>query len=292
MASTESSIVITGGCTVPRQPVRETWVLDLSTEKWREGPPIPLPREGVAEVRDGDWLVTAGGYLPTSDTSPTVEALHLRELKWEARAPLPRPTAWARGARCGNAFHVAGGFRIDPRSADAAINDHMQGSSEQARTGAWGEASPLPMGVADGAFAPLPGGEKLVWTGGALGVGAWKREHLFSQPVTSATFAYDTFHQTWQRLQELPGARRAHRALPVKEGLVVAGGVDSETAPLSTAYLLAPDGIWSELEPLPQARYHFGLVEVGDEIWVLGGNYTEREPPPTLRVAKRDWLRA
>lgn len=292
VAATDSALFLVGGCVAPREPVRETWVLDLRSEKWSEDPPIPSPREGLGWALEGDWLVTAGGYLPSAQTSEAVEAFHLRERRWEVRPPLPHPTAWARIAREGRALHLAGGFRIDPRNADAVVPDHLQSSSESSgASGDWRESSPLPLSAADGAFASLRSGEKLVWAGGALGVGAWKREHLFAQPVTGVTFAFDTFHQAWQRLPELPGPRRAHRALALEEGMLVVGGVDDETLGLASAFLLTPDGVWTELAPLPRPRYHFGMIEVGEEIWILGGNYLEGEAPPTWRVPTRDWVR-
>lgn len=290
-AATEQALFIVGGCTSPRSSVRETWVLDLRSEKWREGPPIPHPREGMASVQDGRWLVVAGGYLSSLESVATVDAFHLDEERWEERPPLPEPRAWARAALVGRSLHLAGGFRIDRQRADAAVTDHVLCSLDPGAPASWREAAPLPLGVADGTFEFLRSGDRIVWAGGAMGVGTWKREHLFSQPVTGVAFAYDTFHQAWQRLPELPGPRRAHRALALKEGLLVAGGVDDETVPLASAFLLTPDGEWTELDPLPQPRYHFCMLEVGDEVWVLGGNYLEGEAPPTLRVRTKEWLR-
>ncbi len=82
----------------------------------------------------------------------------------------------------------------------------------------------------------------------------------------------------------LPAARAAESAIPVSDGLVVAGGLGPDGKPQTTVWKSTLDakgllGKFAEQAALPNAVAHATMAQVGDYAWIWGG--TDAKGPST-----------
>lgn len=96
------------------------------------------------------------------------------------------------------------------------------------------------------------------------------------------TLTYDQDKKTfgtWTVLDtlKLPEARAAMSAVPVSDGLVVAGGLGPDGSPTTTVWKSNTDakgalGDFATQPPLPGPMAHAAIAQIGDFIWVWGGS--------------------
>ncbi len=93
----EKKIYVLGGLFVHgnrRGHTNSVDILDTTTGKWSEGPPMPSPRDATAVLVDGGFIMTAGGYNGTQ-ASTEVAFLNPRDRTWRTLPELCRPTSAA-----------------------------------------------------------------------------------------------------------------------------------------------------------------------------------------------------
>jgi hypothetical protein len=65
-------------------------IFDLATGTWSTGVPMPTPRESVAALVDGGFIILPGGYNGTRELTE-VEVFNPRESTWRSLPPLLHP---------------------------------------------------------------------------------------------------------------------------------------------------------------------------------------------------------
>ncbi len=136
---------------------------------------------------------------------------------------------------------------------------------------AWTEGPPLPEARSDTAAAVIGSTVYLIGGAGADGV-----------PVATIwTLTYDQEAKTFGSWTPsdglaLPSARAALAAIPVSDGLLVAGGLAPDGKPQGTVWKSTIDakgvlGPFSEQAAMLDPVAHASMAQVGDYVWVWGG---------------------
>jgi hypothetical protein len=144
--------------------------------------------------------------------------------------------------------------------------------------------------TADGNFTPWEAGPKLpearsgvalaVIGGKLYAVGGANASGAATNTVWSlGTDATSGALGTWTQEQSLalPQPRAFASAVAISDGILVIGGADANGKPAGTTWKTSLDtkgvpGAWAENAPLPSPVSHATAVQVGDFIWLLGGN--------------------
>jgi hypothetical protein len=177
--------------------------------------------------------------------------------RWITRAPLPLPRsemAWA--TVLGNRMHVVGGY--GEQRVDRPYHHAYDPVSDR-----WINAPPLPRGANHVGVTVLDG--KLFAIGGHLDQ---------NRRPDALCFVLDG--ETWRPIAPLPKAAGAIGCVAAGGVLHAVGGAVGETtaAKLSLDWHLVYDpkaDAWTPRAPLPTARDHIGIVEIGGLIHVAGG---------------------
>ena len=70
----------------------------------------------------------------------------------------------------------------------------------------------------------------------------------------------------------MPGARAGHQACVLGGMIYVAGGYDADLMDLNSMLRYDPSSdTWSEVAPMSQARFNFGMFVAGSCIYAVGG---------------------
>ena len=177
--------------------------------------------------------------------------------RWITRAPLPLPRsemAWA--TVLGNRMHIVGGY--GEQRVDRPYHHAYDPASDR-----WINAPLLPRGANHVGVTVLDG--KLLAIGGHLDQ---------NRRPDALCFVLDG--ETWRPIAPLPKAAGAIGCVAAGGVLHAVGGAVGETtaAKLSLDWHLVYDpkaDAWAARAPLPTARDHIGIVEIGGLIHVAGG---------------------
>jgi N-acetylneuraminic acid mutarotase len=177
--------------------------------------------------------------------------------RWVARAPLPLPRsemAWA--TVLNNRMHIVGGY------GEQRVDRPYHHAYDQAND-TWINAPLLPRG-ANHVGVTVVGG-KLYAIGGHL-----------DQNRKPDALCFVLEGETWKPIAPLPKAAGAIGCIPMGGLLHAVGGAVGDTTPekLSLDWHLVYDPAadkWTPRAPLPTARDHIGIVEMGGLIYVAGG---------------------
>lgn len=94
---------------VNRSPYRSVEVFDLATNRWTEGPPIPISRHHAASATLDGKLYVMGGERTGDYSLASVERFDPRTGRWEELPPLPLGVGDPRGAAVAGKVLVMGG---------------------------------------------------------------------------------------------------------------------------------------------------------------------------------------
>lgn len=278
--------------------------LRLSVEApWPEMPTVLVPRR--AQVTISARQVDAR-YCPNDDclvTPAGVNPRHSRGLRADHTYLVPGLLAHALICRIssqGVPFDVGTGKSVavqeggklfcsinDARADDRdgwhdnrgtwEINVEMRSRYPQA----WQPLESMPLARA--AFGAAALGNQLFVVGGYVAKGT---DVTKAQPETSvwaATLAEDGTVRAWREAPELQEPRVGLRTIPAMSHLYAVSGKaprSNRALPTVERARLAPDGsieAWSVEEScrLPEGRYDFEAVVVGDRLYLLGGDYSD-----------------
>jgi hypothetical protein len=91
------------------QPYGTLEILDLSTGKWREGPPLRFPRHHAGVTESGGRLYVVGGRGRTRYALPYAERFDPKTNRWETLAPLPQGAGGLAAVTAGDEVVAIGG---------------------------------------------------------------------------------------------------------------------------------------------------------------------------------------
>ena len=179
---------------------------------------------------------------------------------------LPGPRTGGAIAQVGTTILYAGGTDGTAPTTTTFIAETANGSFGQ-----WAAGPALPEARADAAVAVI--GSTVYVIGGAGPDG--------SATSTIYALAYDqdakTFG-TWAAIDglALPAARTGASAIPVSDGLLVAGGLGPDGTPQGTVWKATADvkgvlGAFSEQAAVLHPVAHASMAQVGDFVWLWGG---------------------
>jgi hypothetical protein len=89
-------------------------VLDVAKDQWRQGVPMPSPRQTDGAIVNGGFIVVAGGYNGFI-SSDAVDAFDLRAGTWRTITPLCRSTSAASVAFLGSYLYLFGDYDTPER---------------------------------------------------------------------------------------------------------------------------------------------------------------------------------
>lgn len=190
-------------------------------------------------------------------------------IPWEplpAALALPAPRTAGAVAQVGTKLLYIGGSDGSAVTTTTYVSDAANGNF-----GTWATGPALPAGRVDAAVAVI--GSTVYLVGGAGSDG---------KPVTTIwTLTYDQTAKTFGAWTEiatlaLPAARSAPSAIPVSDGLLIAGGLAADGSPQATVWKSTLDakgvlGAFSEQPPLQDPIARATMAQVGDYAWVWGG---------------------
>src|SRR5439155_6367326 len=103
-------------------------------------------------------------------------------------------------------------------------------------------------------------------------VGDWKS---FDTPVTRHVWRYDTVHDTWTAVLNLPANRAAGALVRVGRKLHFFGGLDQSKQDRGDHWVLdlRRPTRWVTAAALPDPRNHLGYAETGGKIYAVGGQH-------------------
>ena len=179
---------------------------------------------------------------------------------------LPAPRTAGSVAQVGTKLLYIGGTDGSAAVATTYIADVASGNFN-----AWADGPALPEARSDAAGAVI--GSTVYLIGGAGADGA---------PVNTIwTLTYDQDARTfgeWTAVDglALPAARSAAAAVPVSDGILVAGGLGLDGTPQSTVWKATTDakgvlGAFSEQAAVLDPVAHATMAQVGDFVWLWGG---------------------
>ncbi len=191
-------------------------------------------------------------------------------IPWEpspADLALPGPRTAGSLAQVGTKLVYIGGSDGTSPTATTYVADAASGTFS-----AWSVGPSLPEARSDSAAVVI--GSTLYLIGGSGPAG---------EPVgTIWTLAYDQDAKTfgaWTAVDglALPAARAGAAAIPVSDGLLVAGGIGPDGRPQATVWKATTDakgvlGDFSEQAPILHPVAHATMAQVGDFVWVWGGS--------------------
>ena len=194
---------------------------------------------------------------------------------WVQLVDKPTPVSDVHGALIGEKIYVPGGLGTDGRPTDVLeVYDPRQD--------VWTAGAQLPVAVSAYALADFEG--QLYLFGGWDGAG-----------MLDTVFVYDPQADAWEARTPMALARRDHGAVALDDRIVVLGGRNQAGA-LRDAVSYYPsrdangEDPWEDFVDLPEARYGFGVANVFDKIYLMGGTGEEgAEGPAGLFLTEVGW---
>jgi DNA-binding CsgD family transcriptional regulator len=256
-------------------PSPEIQAMAELAERWQELAPMPVPRAGMAAAAYNGEIYAIAGEGPEG-VSEAVFRYSPGTDTWVQLADKPTPVSDVHGALIGEKIYVPGGLGTDGRPTDVLeVYDPRQD--------VWTAGARLPVAVSAYALADFEGQLYLF--------GGWDGARMLD-----TVFVYDPQADAWEARTPMALARRDHGAVALDDRIVVLGGRNQAGA-LKDAVSYYPsrdangEDPWEDFVDLPEERYGFGVANVFDAIYLMGGTGEEgAEGPLTLnQVNESTW---
>ncbi len=256
-------------------PAPEIAAMAELAERWRELAPMPVARAGMAAAAYNGEVYAIAGQGPEGPSSAAFRYSPGTDA-WVQLADKPTPVSEVHGALIGEKIYVPGGQGTDGRPTDVLeVYDPRQD--------AWSAGARLPLAVSAYALADFEG--QLFLFGG------WDGARMLD-----TVFVYDPQADAWEARTPMALARRDHGAVALDDRIVVLGGRNDGGA-LKDAISYFPsrdagrEDPWEDFIDLPEERYGFGVANVFDAIYLIGGTGTQAsgEGPLGLFLSDAGW---
>jgi N-acetylneuraminic acid mutarotase len=251
--------------------------------RWQAPPGAVLPKylHRHMAVTDGTYLYLIGGQDPYLSSS--VYRYEPKIATWLQLVDIPSPYSNSDGAYLEGRIYTpsgyAGGGSYQPYEGvhyTYIISDDIWTvSAPMTSTGVLSEP------VAWGAIAADPDHGLYYHTGGRYGTAP-------GQPL-DYVLEYQAGTDSWRTLPSMATPRYAHRAVFLAGELCVAGGLDQEAQPMTSAECFDPEsGTWSLIADMHVPRSMFGSAVGQDGRWYVFGGLTVNTITQTLTTPKTE----
>ena len=241
---------------------------------WKNLPPLPEARYGLALVAYEDRLYAIGG-MANQEVSGQLDIFEITRDTWGAGKRKPLAVQDIQAVIIRGKLYVPGGLTGDGRvSNQLEIYDPRQDS--------WTTGAPLPIPVS--AYALAAFNNRMYLFGGWDGT-----------QILDTVYEYNPEVDEWKAMPSMPTARRYLGAVVSGNAIYVVGGEGGQ-GPLDTNEIFYPDQItnpqaaWQPGELLPEPVYGMGVTSVADIIYLVAGQgETQREYPVLAYEKTEGW---
>jgi N-acetylneuraminic acid mutarotase len=242
-----------------------------SSSDWTSGEDMPSERLEVSSAALDNNIYVIGGSDRHGATD-LVEVYNTETNKWSAAAPLPEMRDHSAAAAYDGKIYVVGGFDDHGISTNTLfVFDPLSNR--------WEYNANMP--TARGALIAEFVNGTLYAIGGDATVLYTPDKQYDPEGVVAVNEAFDPKTETWTKKSPMPTARD-HLSSAVVDGKIYAiGGRQPEEPPLfrdlnvNEVYDPTYDS-WLSLEPLPSHRSGLAADAVNGNIYIIGGESTER----------------
>jgi N-acetylneuraminic acid mutarotase len=266
-------------------PSRRFYVYDPinGPQQWVRLPDLVQGVTHSGSTTDGRYIYWAGGYREGTDSNgnPSSQIFGSRAARWfdtsttlSGTLPLlPVPRAAGGLALLGNTLHYIGGTNIE-RTVD--VGDHYVLDLGNQAAG-WTSAAPLPNPRHHAGMVALNG--SIYYIGGQHG-------HDGQLVPQRDVHRYDPATDSWTRLADLPIApglnHISHSTIALDGRILIFGGQTTHDTAVNTVFAYDPaTNAWSQLNPLPAARYSGVAGAINGVIYyTTGGSQTTHKGIP------------
>jgi N-acetylneuraminic acid mutarotase len=251
--------------------------------RWQATPGVGLPKHlhRHIAVTDGIYLYLIGGQDPYLSSS--VYRYDPEIATWRLLEDIPSPYSNTDGAYLDGRIYTPSGYTGGETYQPYEGNHYTYSISEDT----WSISAPMTSTgtisepVAWGAVAADPSRELYYHTGGRYGTDP-------GQPL-SYVFEYQASTDNWRTLPPMLTPRYAHEAAFLGGRLCVAGGLDQEAQPISSAECFDPiSETWSPIAEMHVPRSMFGSAVGPDGRWYVFGGLAVNTITETLTTPKTE----
>ena len=228
-------------------------------QRWSIHKSMAEPRAGGAAVEFEDGIYVIGGEKPGGVTAQTAFYTPDHD-SWLALSPMPVAETNIAAGVIGGKIYVPGG-----KTSSGSISNALQ--VYDTRTNTWSAKQPVPIRVCGYAL--------VVYEGRILIFGGWDGVNYLS-----TVYSYDPDLDRWSQETKMPTPRAFSEAGVVGNQIFVIGGYDGDHV-LSVNEVFNPDSsqAWQENSPMPEPRYAFGMSNLVDTLYLIGGkSHPETNP--------------
>jgi len=213
------------------------------TNRWLRISPMPTPRYGFATVSFMDKIYCIGGRTSSDRITNMTEVYNPATNRWETVTAMPIPRAGVSACVVNGSIYVMGGFR------------HTDGVGWES-SGLWQIYNPLEdtWVVADAS-----------WPEGDYCVSLEDKIYAFD---SFELWIYDILGDVWERGAQVP-ANSAQRGMASVRGVMATEAVYVYGDGLDV--YLPYTNSWARGADIPHALDDVAVVEMGDQLYVLGG---------------------
>jgi N-acetylneuraminic acid mutarotase len=261
VAAVDGKIYVISGQSHGVDANRFTQEYDPATGSWRDRALMPAVASHAGAVALNGKIYVVGGFLANVHVGAVDRVFEYDPATdtWKALAPLPAPRGAAGVVALNGRIHAIGGR--DPQLRTVSTHEVYDAAANR-----WTTAASLPIPRDHLGIATIGG--KIHVFGGRLG------------PTTERSGRHDVYDpasDTWTTAAPLLTPRSAGVSFAQGGRLIFAGGECKDPATSTTfneAEAYDPGtNRWTALPPLPEGRHAGAAVVVGDQAYIIGGNY-------------------
>lgn len=241
--------------------------------RWEERSKMPTAKSGFVTVTYDSQVYLIGGENGI-EIVDTVERYNPETDTWNILSNKPIGVSDVSGALIGGKIYIPGGRLSSGETTNVLeIYDPIEDKWEQGRS--------LPLTISGYASATFEG--KLYIFGG------WDGDRFRDE-----VYEYDPETDQWYEHSSMP-TPRAYAGAAVSSGKIYVIGGENQNGPLNWNEVYIPEfensenAPWEDAEPLPDERSGVGVVDVVDNIFVIGGqNLDGNSTPSYIYLPKED----
>ena len=277
VAIPNNRILVVGGYHVEKKFLKSCAVLDLNTQTWADFPPMRTARMGCAAVflQQHNAVVVVGGFQRGRKYLATAEYLDLSTLQWHRLPQMQVPRAGCAAVTvAGKRVVVLGGWKNGETAVSTA--EVFDFSAQQ-----WHYLPEMPSPRAGCTAAAV--GYRVLVLGGHTTTGK-------QRGCRSSVEVLDLTNQTWGRMPSMRSKRDASACCVVGNSVLVLGGGETSTMPLSSVEMLdvgsGSSAQWKEIPSMKSKRFGCSAAAVGNRIVVFGGRGSDGKHLETVEMLK------